>query len=221
MRIKNLVLATGIVSALLFCGGVKANAEVVDLDFTDLLEGGDSINLDEIDLKADKVVTTDGAIIETVSYNEMAGNIVKEKGITLADARAELGSPSLLRASPYFYKHIIKSMDVTFTYKPNLDIYVQMWSQGSFRQFNSVVDFNLNRNYSGMSKQFSGKINVKFIDKNNIYWIVNGDFYNNGLTTVSGGGSVPLKKQGSLNFSVSKASNHYKYFYKYGHVYAQ
>ncbi|MBC2370196.1 hypothetical protein HBP99_16315, partial [Listeria booriae] len=101
------------------------------------------------------------------------------------------------------------------------DIYVQMWSQGSFRQFNSVVDFNLNRNYSGMSKQFSGKINVKFIDKNNIYWIVNGDFYNNGLTTVSGGGSVPLKKQGSLNFSVSKASNHYKYFYKYGHVYAQ
>lgn len=219
----SLVLGSGIffldVPALF--GGTTAHAEVEDIDFDTILEGGDSIQLGDLDESKDYEVLADGSIVETVSYNEMVNNIATDQDITVEEARDIAGSPSLLRASPYSYKHILKSLDVTFSYKPKLDIYVQMWSQGSFRQFNKVVDFNLNRNYSGISKQFSGKTSVKFINKNNIYWVINGDFYNNGLTTMSGGGSVPLAKQGNLNFTISKASNHYKYFYKYGHVYAQ
>lgn len=133
----------------------------------------------------------------------------------------ETGSVRLLKASPYSYKHLTKEVSIGGLWKPKVDVYVQMWSQGSFRQFNKVIDYNLVRSWMGVTKQFSGKFTVKFINKNNVYWSINGDFYDKGTTSTSTSVTLNVGSVASINHTVSKASAAYKYVYTYGHFYAQ
>ena len=70
-----------------------------------------------------------------------------------------------------------------------------------------------------MSKQFQGTIKVWLRSTQQIEYVINGDFYNNGTTSSSGGIGVNagINQLISISFSASSTttSNHYKYFYKH------
>jgi hypothetical protein len=71
---------------------------------------------------------------------------------------------------------------------------------------------------NGISKQYDGTIYTNLESAAKIFWIVNGDFYNNGTTTGSGGVSIEVGQSATVNFNISYASNHYKYLYKEGAI---
>lgn len=50
-------------------------------------------------------------------------------------------------------------------------------------------------------------------DANRIFYIVNGDFFNNGMTTWNAGVTIGVGKAANVKFGVSGASNHYQYRY--------
>ena len=119
------------------------------------------------------------------------------------------------------YRTINTRFTVTSTYKPSLNFYCQTNEGGtSFRAIKKILNVSMNRAHlgTGRSKQFGGDVYTKLEDANRIYWIVNGDFFDNGSTT--GGGSVNLgiDKAVSLEFNASHTSNHYKYIYKTGYT---
>ncbi|MEF7637829.1 hypothetical protein [Bacillus thuringiensis] len=77
----------------------------------------------------------------------------------------------------------------------------------------------MNRDASGLCKTFSGTVQANLEGPNRIFYIVNGDFHNNGTTTFDGNVSITVGKHGSVGFSASYATSHYKYTYKEGNVY--
>ncbi len=112
---------------------------------------------------------------------------------------------------------------MTDEYQPYLDFYCATSEGGHFFNINSIYSIQLVRSYNGISKQFGGEVNAWLRSSNSIEYYVNGDFFNNGTTTVSGGIGVNagLNVKCSATYSVSYSSNHYKYFYvhktiKYG-----
>ncbi|MEJ8554622.1 hypothetical protein [Tepidibacter sp. Z1-5] len=47
---------------------------------------------------------------------------------------------------------------------------------------------------------------------------MNGDFYENGNTSSTFGGSVGVDETATLNFSVTSSNNHFGYVYKTGYI---
>ncbi|MBC1499802.1 hypothetical protein HB943_04235 [Listeria weihenstephanensis] len=209
------LLVFGLLIAPVYAGATEVSEDDVE----------QNTNLGDVDWNQDEFVTEDGTHVETVTYDEMVQAIAKRDNVDESDVTKaitpETGSVRLLKASPYSYKHLTKEANIGGLWKPKIDVYVQMWSQGSFRQFNKVIDYNLVRSWMGVSKQFSGKFTVKFINKNNIYWSINGDFYDKGTTSTTTSVTLNVGSLGSINHTVSKASAAYKYVYVYGHFYAQ
>lgn len=83
-----------------------------------------------------------------------------------------------------------------------------------------VLYANIDRNYNGVSKQFDGDLYYKLEAKNKLFWDLNGDFFNNGSTSSSGGISIGLGENTILAFNVSfsSTSNHFAYCHKSGRV---
>ncbi|MBC6308849.1 hypothetical protein HCJ66_04685 [Listeria sp. FSL L7-1582] len=215
----------GYLALLLVLGLFISPIQVGAAEVSDEVGVEQNTDLGNVDWAQDEFVTEDGAVVETVTYNEMVQAIAKRENVNESDVTEvitpETGSVRLLKASPYSYKHLTKEVSIGGLWKPKVDVYVQMWSQGSFRQFNKVIDYNLVRSWMGVTKQFSGKFTVKFINKNNVYWSINGDFYDKGTTSTSTSVTLNVGSVASISHTVSKASAAYKYVYTYGHFYAQ
>lgn len=77
----------------------------------------------------------------------------------------------------------------------------------------SILSANMNRSYNGTSKQFGGTVYTHLQHANRIFYRVEGDFYNNGITTFNGGVNLSIDNSGSINFGLSNASNHFIYAY--------
>ena len=91
--------------------------------------------------------------------------------------------------------------------------YCETIESGWFRAIKKILRVDMIRGYKGLSKQFSGSVYVNLEDPNKIFYIVNGDFYNNGSTTYEGGVSIGVGKYALVSFKSSSASSHYQYRY--------
>ncbi|WP_119790501.1 hypothetical protein [Paenibacillus thiaminolyticus] len=191
----------------------EGTREVHDEGFIDLN------NLDKLD---------GNITVRDVSYDSAMASIAKLQGISIEEAKrihpdkTSQGLHKELRnlASNVWIKEISVEQQVTAFYKPTLKIYAYYYSSGSFRQFEEIVSVQLDRNSSaavGFTKQFSGNLEAEIPTNNptQMWWLINGDFYDNGTTTISGsvtaGGSM-WKGTGTIQH----ASNHYKYWYNSG-----
>lgn len=83
-------------------------------------------------------------------------------------------------------------------------------------QFVKVYYGNIDRNWKGTTKQFTGSLYYKLESSKKIFWDLNGDFYNNGTTSSTTGGQVGLGEFANTSFSVSYSTNHYAYVHKSG-----
>lgn len=101
-------------------------------------------------------------------------------------------------------------------WSPELDIYAEC--SGANRNFIGISDLNLNRSALGVSKKFDGKCQAKVENSKSIYWVVNGDFYNNGKTSWSFGGSVGIGKYATLECNISGGTDHFAYAYDTGNI---
>jgi hypothetical protein len=163
-------------------------------------------------------------ISDVMTFEELAQQLAKDNSITTDEAVKNL-TKSITKngqtISPYAtYRTLSGSFTVTSTYKPQVKFYCETnEGGGSFRAIVKILNVGMDRGYNGISKQFNGSVYTNLEDPNRIFWIVNGDFYNNGSTTGSVGVNIGVGKFATVNFGVSSADNHYKYFYGSGYTY--
>lgn len=171
------------------------------------------------------VMDVNGETVQTIGPVQTAFQLTesysKDNGVTFDQAARYLGfSAAQLygRAASYTYRTFSSQFTVTSSYKPSVTFYCKTEESGGFRGIVTILTVQMNRSYNGISKQFGGTVYANLEDPNRIYYIVNGDFYNNGTTTVNGGVNVGVGSSASVKFGVSSSSNHYAYTYKTGYV---
>lgn len=120
----------------------------------------------------------------------------------------------------YDYWRIYDVCQVTSSYtcRPYFYTYSEFATGGYPARIIEVLNANIDRNYNGISKQFKGSLYYHLEASNKLYWDLNGDFYNNGSTTYSGGVSIKVGGSTTVNFSISGSSNYYAYCNKYDRV---
>lgn len=135
-----------------------------------------------------------------------------------------IASENYITSTYYDYGYVRKMITVSSSYKPTAMFYTKwQYSQGNPTPdaIVSVLNASLNRSYNDKTKQFSGTLFYHLEAYNKLFFELNGDFYDNGTTTYSGGVSIGISENSSIKFSVTYSSNHYKYiFYPYRFIFS-
>ena len=107
---------------------------------------------------------------------------------------------------------------MTPVYSPQVRFYCETSESGGFRGITKILNAGINAAANGISKSFTGSLYSNLEDPNRIYYCVNGNFYNNGTSSVSAGISVGIGQSASVNLSGGYSTNHFAYSYKEGHI---
>ena len=158
----------------------------------------------------------------------MVNDIADKHDMTYNEALATLPENIKVDQQRRDVKYITRTvtLDVTSSYKPYIEFYCQVYAGGNFFNINSIYNVELVRKAYGssISKQFRGDLKVWLRSTQKIEYVINGDFYNNGTTTSSGGIGVNagINQLVSISFTASSttSSNHYKYFYEHDYYFA-
>lgn len=189
-------------------GGSLVNAEVISTP-----EVASVQSLDITDPTAE--------VSDILTFEEITKEISKDFGISLAEAENMVvennANKSISSARAATYRTLSQQFTVTTTYKPTMRFYCQTSESGLFHGILEILSVNMVRGYNGISKQFSGTVYVNLERGDRIFYIVNGDFYNQGTTTFDGRINIGLGESNSVGFGVSHASNHYAYRYIESH----
>lgn len=164
---------------------------------------------DEADM--DIVIETPLEFINSIEKNQQLSQAEKDRMIL--GVRRDMMS----RATSYLYMTAIVSVSVTDSYSCHPYFYIKCWNSGGRPgPMQEVLNANIDLNDDGTVKQFSGKLYYHLKSGSELYWDLNGSFYNNGTTTVGGGIKIPIGEEASINFSVSYSTNFYGYAHKSG-----
>ncbi len=200
--------------------------------FAGPINKGQPLNIKENNINGIAKIGNNQTVVSGVlTFDQMVERIAIDNNITRAEAanRVRMNSndtslhkiinkslTTTLAENPT-YRVVSCRFTVTDVYKPTLNFYCETTEGGYFWGINKILDVQMNRSYNGISKQFSGSVYTHLENGGSIYWVVNGDFYNNGMTTVQGAGEIGMGKYATINFSVSYQLNHYSYCYETGY----
>ncbi len=199
-KLSSMMLAVAMVFSALF---VPAQATLVSVS-----ENPDDIQIS--DIQVSDIMTFE----EMVERYAQVGEISYEEALKAFPAR---GAFQLYGYDSY--RTVSVSVDVSSIYRPTLEFYCQISVGDGVWGITSIYSVQMNRMYNGMSKQFSGDVQVWLRGPLSIEYVVNGDFYQNGTTTSTGGANLDLgiDDVATVKFEASStvSSNHYKYCYQH------
>lgn len=117
------------------------------------------------------------------------------------------------------YRILNIPLDVTDTYKPQLELYCETNESGHYWGLSNIYRVNMEKNYDGFSKQFLGDVEIWCRNEYQLEYIVNGDFFLNGTMNMSDDTDLDLTKDNYAHISFTDSSStmplHYQYFYDY------
>ncbi|MGM9903752.1 MAG: hypothetical protein ACI32O_07460 [Enterococcus sp.] len=156
-------------------------------------------------------------VSDVLTYEQMIKEIAYDYGISEEQAQIQIGYTEDMAQKAIQEKATFRTLSQMFTvntsYKPTMRFYCETSESGSFRAIKKILEVNMIRGYNGLSKQFTGNVYVNLEDANRIFYIVNGDFYNNGTTSWNAGVSIGVGGSATVKFGISGASSHYQYRY--------
>ncbi|AJH73412.1 hypothetical protein DJ86_3860 [Bacillus cereus ATCC 4342] len=210
------VLSVAGLSLAIFGGGTIASAAEDNTVDSNVKKGNVLDVSDQSNVQMGEVLTFGELVNQIAEDTNKPKEEVYQQLLAQGKARGQSTEATLAAT----FRTLTSEFEVTLFYSPSVRFYCETneWG-GSFRGIKEIKYINMNRSSGGITKTFTGTVQANLEDANRIFYIVNGDFYNNGTTTVNGGVSITLGKSGSANFSASYASNHYKYTYKEGNIY--
>ena len=171
----------------------------------------------ENDISTNVVLTSeDIEISEPMTYEQTLHYYATKYNTTIEEAAQVLGPQSRAARSP-MRRVLTTRVEVTDSYKPTIDFFCYTDTDGHYWGITSIYSIQLNRDYYGTIKQFSGNIEAYLRSAYQIEYIINGDFYNTGTTSTGNSGSVNIGVSGvgSVNYTVNntESSNYYAYCY--------
>lgn len=150
-----------------------------------------------------------------MSYNELLDYMVEVKHFSREEALQLI--PKTRASDGNKILSVTLSVENKPLYKPTLDFYCHVSVGDGVWGIQDIYLVQMDRSSGGITKQFSGEVNVWLRGPERIEYVVNGDFYNYGTTTVSFGGKVNIDigKNATLVFSasVTTTDNWYTYCY--------
>lgn len=150
-----------------------------------------------------------------MSYNELLDYMVEVKHFSREEALQLI--PNTRASDGNKVLSVTLSVENKPLYKPTLDFYCHVSVGDGVWGIQDIYLVQMDRSSGGITKQFSGDVNVWLRGPERIEYVVNGDFYNYGTTTVSLGGKVNIDigKNATLAFSasVTTTDNWYAYCY--------
>lgn len=150
-----------------------------------------------------------------MSYNELLDYMVEVKHFSREEALQLI--PKTRASDGNKVLSVTLSVENKPSYKPTLDFYCHVSVGDGVWGIQDIYLVQMDRSSGGITKQFSGEVNVWLRGPERIEYVVNGDFYNYGTTTVSFGGKVNIDigKNAKLDFSasVTTTDNWYAYCY--------
>ncbi len=163
---------------------------------------------------------SDIQVSDIMTFEEMVARYAQVGGISYQEALKAFPSSRALNVNAYrTYRTLSVTLNVTNTYRPTLEFYCEVSVGDGVWGIVSIYSVQMNRMYNGISKQFSGDVQVWLRGPLSIEYVVNGDFYNNGTTTTSGGTNLNLgiDEVATIGFSASSttSTNHYQYCYQH------
>ncbi|SJP47579.1 hypothetical protein [Clostridioides difficile] len=162
-------------------------------------------------------------VSEPMTYDEIANQLAKDKGITLLEAKTELGYKNPIKAraagNGAYYRTFGATVTVNSGYKVGVNFYCSTQEWGNRIGIVEVLSVSMNRNYNGTVKLFGGSIYTNLENANTLYFEVNGDFYNKGTISTNGKISYKNGDKTTFEFGLSYSSNYYAYVYKTGRYY--
>ncbi|MGL4571007.1 MAG: hypothetical protein ACRCVJ_08075 [Clostridium sp.] len=161
---------------------------------------------------------------DVLNYDELIAMVSEKENMTIEEAKKFIGPEKIIKdssgkATRATYRTYHSSVWIASNYSAYPTFYCETSEWGNYRGIVKILNSSLNRNHNGSSNQFSGTLYINLENANTIYYELNGDFFNNGTTTVSGGANIGVGQSGTLSFSLSYASNHFKYINKYDRFY--
>ncbi|MGZ7443221.1 hypothetical protein [Paenibacillus sp. TH7-28] len=207
-------IASGILSFVLCIPLVAADDFAASRNPADNVEASINVQQEVSDMQMSDVLT----------FDELVSTYANDSGISVEQARETLLSnfysgkrTKTATISPQLatYRTFTAQLNAMKSYKPSLKFYCETTEGGySFYGILKVLSTTMNRVYQGVSKQYAGTVYTNLEHANRIHYIVSGDFYDNGTTTISGGGTAGIGESFELSFSVSYSSNWYATIYE-------
>ena len=158
-----------------------------------------------------------------MTFEEMVQYCAEQHDISYQEALSKFNVPTnRARRASDVYRVFCVEIDVTNSYKPVLEFYCEVSKGDGVWGIMNIYSVQLDRSPSsflGEAKQFQGEIQVWLRGVYEIEYLINGDFYNNGTTTVSGGTDISagIDDLISVSFSLGYTSESSWYEYCYQH----
>ena len=161
---------------------------------------------------------SDITMTPVMSYNELLDYMVEVKHFSREEA-VQL-RPKTRASDGNRVLSVTLSVDNKPSYKPTLDFYCHVSVGDGVWGIQDIYLVQMDRSSNGLTKQFSGDVNVWLRGPERIEYVVNGDFYNNGTTTVSAGGKVEISigHSAKIEFSASVTTTNNWYGYCYNNA---
>ena len=161
---------------------------------------------------------SDITMTPVMSYNELLDYMVEVKHFSREEAVRLL--PRTRASEGNRVLSVTLSVDNKPSYKPTLDFYCHVSVGDGVWGIQDIYLVQMDRSSNGLTKQFSGDVNVWLRGPERIEYVVNGDFYNNGTTTISAGGKVEISigNSAGIEFSASIATTNNWYGYCYNNA---
>lgn len=121
---------------------------------------------------------------DLLTYEEMVAWYARSGGMTYEEALQHF--PAQRGRASNIYHVFNTVLNVASNYKPTLEFYCEVSIGDGVWGIMSIYSVQMVRSYHGASKQYSGDIEVWLRSPHQIEYVVNGDFYNNGMTTTTG-----------------------------------
>ena len=179
------------------------------------IQNGITIDINSADVKVSEVMT----------YDELVDKIAKDQGISIEEVQKTIKPKELkitrdnIQPRAGTYRTFSYSLPVNSSYKPSVEFYCETSEWGNWHGIERVLNVSMNRGYNGLSKIFNGSIYVNLERADTIYFIANGDFYNQGSVTVGVGVDIPVGGTNTVKFNASYTSSYYGYIYKADRIY--
>ncbi len=178
------------------------------------------------DVKIEIYETTD-EYIETISQDKNIDEETREKLIQSAYAK-ELESCSddgMVPSKPEVQKYLTFYFDVHV--KDSYYVQIYFYTLCSFldgpngpaynpNRLLRVEYANMDRAYKGRAREFQGTLYYNLESETRLFWDLNGDFFDYGTTSYTGGGAAPVGGEKTLSFSITYSNNHYAYCHEKG-----
>ncbi len=113
------------------------------------------------------------------------------------------------------YRIIVSTINVSDYYKPHMYIYCKTLEEKNDEydySIEKIVHAEINGKYNDIKKKFAGSIYTNLESPNRIFWNINGDFFDSGVTKTTL--SQHDKTAYLVSYDISDLGLHYKYYYE-------